>query len=313
MSPRGGERRMVPAAEPRSYYGRPVIKPPVWRPEIPFYFFTGGLTGASTMLAFAAGTLGNRELARRAWLVALAGGTISPVLLTSDLGRPSRFINMLRVFKPTSPMSVGSWTLSATVPAVALAAGSDVLGVFPRTGGVARPVAAALGLPLATYTAGLISNTSVPVWREARHHLPFVFAAGAAASAGAAATLVTPSRHAEPARRLAAGGAAAELAATTLMERRLGWLGEPYRRGPAGRLGRAAKLFTAAGGLAVALARRRRPLAATGSGLLLLGGVLERWSVFNAGFQSAEDPRYTVGPQRVRLEARERQRSAAPS
>jgi formate-dependent nitrite reductase membrane component NrfD len=92
----------------RSYYGRPVVKQPVWTWEIPWYFFTGGLAGCSATMAAMAGAAGNRELARRAWPVALAAAAASPVLLVSDLGRPERFLNMLRMFKVTSPMSIGS-------------------------------------------------------------------------------------------------------------------------------------------------------------------------------------------------------------
>ena len=95
-----------------SYYGRPVIKEPVWTPEIPVYFFTGGLAGASAGLGVLAELRGNEVLARRAWAVALAGVAVSPVLLISDLGVPTRFLNMLRMFKVTSPMSVGSWILA---------------------------------------------------------------------------------------------------------------------------------------------------------------------------------------------------------
>ncbi|HEU4979212.1 MAG TPA: NrfD/PsrC family molybdoenzyme membrane anchor subunit, partial [Solirubrobacteraceae bacterium] len=122
MSPRG-ERVMVPDAQPRSYYGQPVIKEPVWTPEIPVYFFTGGLAGASAGLALMAGATGNETLAKRSWAIALVNIGASPALLISDLGRPARFLNMLRMFKVTSPMSVGSWILSATGAAATLVAG----------------------------------------------------------------------------------------------------------------------------------------------------------------------------------------------
>ena len=89
-----------------------------------------------------------------------------------------------------------------------------------------------LGPALSTYTAALLADTAVPVWHEARRELPFVFAAGAAMSAGSAVALAGGGA---PARRLALVGAAGELAATTAMERRLGELGEPYREGTAGR------------------------------------------------------------------------------
>jgi DMSO reductase anchor subunit len=295
-----GEQRMVPPAEPRSYYGRPVIKSPVWKPEIPWYFFLGGVTGASAALAWAADVTGNRRLARNAGIITLAAGTGSPVLLITDLGVPARFLNMLRVFKPTSPMSIGSWLLIATGGCAATATAHEAFGLFGPLGRAARGLAALFGLPLATYTAALVSNTAVPVWHEGRRELPFVFAGSAAASAGAAAALVTAPDDAAPARRLIAIGAIVEVAGTTLMERRLGELAEPYRQGRAGRYARLAKGLTAAGSALVAVRGRERRAVIAGSISVLAGSVLERWSVFRAGFQSAEDPRYTVGPQRAR-------------
>jgi hypothetical protein len=272
---------------------RPVIKEPVWKPEIPWYFFAGGMAGAAAPLAFGAGLRGNDALARRAWLVALAGAAVSPALLIKDLGRPERFYNMLRVFKVTSPMSVGSWALVAFGTATGLA----TIGFRP-----ARPVAAALGPVVATYTAALVADTAIPVWHEARAELPFAFAGSAAASAGAVLSLVTPARDAGPARRLCVGGAAVELAAIQAMEKRLGELGEPYHEGEAGRYGRAAKALTAAGGATVALlGRRSRAALAAGAAAAVAGAVLSRWSTFRAGFQSARDPKYVVKPQRERI------------
>ncbi|MFL5892510.1 MAG: NrfD/PsrC family molybdoenzyme membrane anchor subunit [Solirubrobacterales bacterium] len=300
----GGERAMVPREEPRSYYGRPVIKPPIWTWEIPTYFFTGGLGGASAAFAWAAERSGNRELARNSWLIALGGISVSPLLLTADLGKPMRFIYMLRVFKVTSPMNVGSWLLTLAGLATAPAASSAILG-FPggRLGRAAPAASGALGLSIATYTAVLISNTAVPIWSEARWELPLSFAASAAASAGAAAALATPPELAAPARRLAIGGAVVESAMTELMERRLGELGEPYREGASGKLAKAAKALTVAGGALMATgAKRSRPVVATGAACLLAGSFCERWAVYKAGFASANDPKYTVGPQGDRLQ-----------
>jgi Polysulphide reductase, NrfD len=292
-----------PNGAPRSYYGQPVIKEPVWTPEIPIYFFTGGLAGASAGLAQLAGLRGNDELARRAWTAALAGVTVSPLLLISDLGKPARFLNMLRMFKVTSPMSVGSWILSASGAATTLATARALTGRFARTGRPAGAVAAALGLPLSTYTAALIANTAVPVWHEARATLPFVFASGAAASAGAAAVALAPERDAAPARRLAVGAAAAELVTVELMERRLGKLGEPYRQGAAGKLSKLGKALTVAGAAVVAArAGRSRAAAVAGGAMLAAGGLAERFGIFRAGFQSAADPEYVVGPQRDGIE-----------
>ena len=297
------ERSMVPSAKPQSYYGQPVLKHPVWKPEIPFYFYTGGLGGASAGLALMAEARGNGQLARRAWLTALAGVSASPALLISDLGRPSRFFNMLRMFKVTSPMSVGSWILASSGSATAIAVGSELTGLYPAVGRAAKVASALLGLPLATYTAGLVANTSVPAWHDARFTLPIVFAGSSAAIAGAAATALTPARHAAPARRLAVGGAVVSVGAAVAMERILGELGEPYRTGAAGKLVRAAGALSVAGAALIgARGARSRTAAIAGSALLTAGVISERWAVFRAGFQSAGDPRYTVGPQRARIE-----------
>jgi DMSO reductase anchor subunit len=297
------------STEPRSYYGRPVLVEPVWTWEIPIYFFAGGLAGASAGLGFAADVAGNEELGRRAWVVALAGLGLSPALLISDLGRPARFLNMLRLFKVTSPMSVGSWLLAATGGASGLAAANALLGLFPRVSRPARLVAAVLGMPVTTYTATLISNTAVPLWHEARRELPFLFGAGAAASAGAAAAIATPPRYAGPARRLAVGGAAVELAALQLMEHRLGPLAEAYHAKTPHRLSRLGNVLTATGAALLATAGRRRAPAVVGGALTLAGALSERWAVFSAGSESAREPKYTVGPQRERLSASARTRS----
>jgi hypothetical protein len=296
---------LVPEAEFRSYYGRPILKPPVWTWEVPWYFFAGGLAGASASLGLGARLAGNHRLARNAFAAAGAAGTAAVPLLASDLGRPERFLYMLRMFKVTSPLSVGSWILAAMAPAAAGAVASDRLGVFPRLGRAAEVVAGLLGPALATYTGVLVADTAVPAWHEAGRELPFVFAGSAAASAGAAAVLSTPAADAGPARRLVVAGALLELGAAQAMERRLGELGEPYRQGPAGRLARAAKACTAAGAGLVAAAGRRRGLAAAGAALVLAGSACERWAVYKAGFQSAADPKYVVGPQRARLAARQ--------
>jgi Polysulphide reductase, NrfD len=289
-SGRDGAPRVMDRARPESYYGRPIIAEPTWTWEIPFYFFFGGMAGAAAPYALLAELRGEDDVARRAWLVALLGIAASPGLLISDLGRPERFHHMLRVFKVTSPMSVGSWILSATGGTVALGAARSLLGRFPRLGRV-DAAAAVLGPALASYTAVLVADTSVPVWHRARRELPFVFTAGGAMSAGAAVVLAGGGGSAP---RVALLGAAAELTSTEVMERRLGELiGEPYHTGVAGRFARAAKLLTAGGAVAMA-ARRRRP----GAALMLAGALSTRWGVYEAGRQSALDPKYVVASQR---------------
>jgi hypothetical protein len=302
--PDGGQPQ---ADEIRSYYGQPVIKSPVWTWEIPCYFFTGGAAGASAGLAYLSQLRGNEPLARRAWAAALAGVSVSAPLLMADLGKPLRFINMLRMFKITSPMSVGSWILAGSGASTAIAAVNSLMGLFPRASRVARPAAALLGLPLSTYTGALLANTAVPVWHEARRHLPFVFGAGAALSAGGAAVMTTPPAYARPARRLALASAVAEIGLQRLMEERLGEHGRPYQEGASSKFGHVSRACIAVG---TALLYRRggssRPAAIAAGALLCAGALSERWSVFRAGFQSAADPRYVVGPQRRRIERGER-------
>jgi formate-dependent nitrite reductase membrane component NrfD len=297
--------------EMRSYYGRPVVKEPVWKPEVPFYFFTGGLAGASSFLGQLARMNGNEELADRALWISLAADAASPLLLIADLGRPERFHHMLRVFKVTSPMNVGSWILAASGTSSGIAAGAHLLGLR-RLRGAAERVSALLGLPLATYTAVLVSDTAIPVWHEARHDLPLVFATSSAASAGAAAAIAVPPRSAAPARRIAVGAALVENAAFGVMKRRLGTIGEPYEQGAAGRYAKLAQGLTLGGAAVTAFAGRRRAGAAVGGCLLLAGELCLRWSVFRAGFQSAADPRYTVGPQRERADRKARAGSESP-
>jgi formate-dependent nitrite reductase membrane component NrfD len=298
------------------------------------YLFAGGLAGASAGLAFASEVGGHDVLARRAWGVAGVAVTACPPLLVSDLGRPERFLNMMRVFKVTSPMSVGSWLLAAAGTATGAAAASRLLAprrggslasALERIGSPAAPAAAVLGMPLATYTGVLLANTAVPVWHEARRELPFLFAAGAAASAGAAATAITPAAHAGPARRLAVGAAIAEMAIDRAMHRRLGPLAATYESGPPARWHRAAVTLLTAGAATLAASGRRagpasaragrlrnprraaapggRPLAVAGAALTLGGAFATRFAVFRAGFASAEDPAQTVAPQRARAAA----------
>ncbi|MGI8507518.1 MAG: NrfD/PsrC family molybdoenzyme membrane anchor subunit [Solirubrobacteraceae bacterium] len=288
-------------SERDSYYGRAILKEPVWTWEIPTYFFTGGLAGASATLGWAAQVNDNQPLAGAAWSAALGGIVVSPALLISDLGQPKRFLNMLRMFKLTSPMSVGSWVLAGSGAASTAAFARARLRRLPRLGKASAAVGGAiLGPALCTYTAVLVSDTAVPAWHEARLQLPFVFAGGSIAAAGAAACIFTPPANAAPARRLAIAGATIELLASQAMERHLGELGEPYHEGRSGRFARAAKSLSAAGAAAIAARGSGRTGAAIGGTLVLAGSLCERFAVYHAGFRSARDPRATVGPQRAR-------------
>ena len=283
-----------------SYYGRPVLKAPVWKPAIAWYFFTGGLAGASSTLALAAQLAGNRRLRRSALVASAAGIAVSGPLLVVDLGRPARFLNMLRVAKPTSPMSVGSWLLAAFAPASVGAAAAELTGRLPGLGRVAAAGAGMLGPSVATYTAVLVADTAIPAWHDAQRELPFLFAGSSVASAAGAALALTAVEAAAPARRLAVTGAALEVAAFRAMESRLG--DSPYAHGRAGTLARGAEACTVAGAVLLLAAGRRRPAAAAAGALLCAGSVLTRFSVFRAGFESAADPAATIGPQRRRAQ-----------
>src|SRR5581483_4925059 len=162
------------------YPPRRILKPAPWTWEIPAYFFVGGLAGASATLGLGAELAGMPRLARRARLAAAVGAAACPPLLISDLGRPERFLNMLRVLRPTSPMNVGTWGLSAFGASAGAAAASDITGLARGPGRLAGAVAGLLGPPLAVYTAVLTATTAIPAWSRARPVLPFLFASGAA-------------------------------------------------------------------------------------------------------------------------------------
>ncbi len=304
---RAGEDSMVPEAEFSSYYGRPIVKEPTWAAlDIAGYLFLGGLAGASSTLAAGAQLSGRPALARPLKLGAAGAISLSLVALVHDLGRPARFLNMLRVFKPTSPMSVGVWILSAYAPAASVAA----LGELLRLGRL-RPLAhlgtvgaALLGPAVASYTGVLISDTATPAWHEGHREMPFVFVASAASAAAGLGLLAAPLDQNAPARRLAVIGAAAELSAVKLLERRLGIVAEAYHHGRAGTLMRAAETLTAAGVVgALTRAHRSRRVAALGGAALMAASACARFGIFEAGRQSARDPKYTVLPQRERSRA----------
>ncbi|MEU1090827.1 NrfD/PsrC family molybdoenzyme membrane anchor subunit [Streptomyces sp. NPDC005892] len=303
---RRGEELMVPRAEFRSYYGRPVIKAPSWSArDIAGYFFLGGLAGAGSVLAAGAHVTGRTTTATALKVSSLGAIGLSVAALVNDLGRPERFTNMLRVFKPTSPMSVGSWLLGLYGPAAGVAALTAVGGRFPRAGAAATVAAALTGPAVASYTAVLAADTAVPAWHGAHRELPYLFAASATAAASGMALVLGPVPETGPARRTAVLAAAADLAASAAAERRLGLVAETWREGRAGTLLRTARALTvvgAAGALVSARpGRAAKPLAVLGGCALLAGSACTRFGVFAAGVASAEDPRYTVLPQRERL------------
>jgi hypothetical protein len=307
MTPRG-ETSMVPPPEFESYYGRQIIKTPTWKtPDVPLYLFLGGMGGASAVLAEVAASSGRPDLERVARVTAAGSAALGTVALVHDLGRPERFLNMLRVLKPTSPLSVGSFILAPFASLSGAAAASFLTGRLPRLGRLAGVGAAALGPPLATYTGALLANTAVPAGHEAHRELPVIFAGSGAAAAGGMAMVFSPCAQAGPARRMVLMGAAMEIVGAERLLDRIGLVGEPYRTGRPGRLMSVSRSLTAvAAGATLVLGRRSRAVSALAGAACVGASVLTRFGIFEAGLASARDPKYTVVPQKERIAARER-------
>jgi formate-dependent nitrite reductase membrane component NrfD len=315
----GGERSMVPPAEFTSYYGRPVLKASPWTADIPAYLFMGGLAAGSSLLGAGADVTGRTSLKRPARFMALAAISGSMYALVHDLGKPTRFLNMLRVAKPTSPMSVGTWILTMYGPLAGLAGAAELaetvraetwlpgrLGTLARLlrrSGRPAGIGAALVAPaVASYTAVLIADTATPTWHAGHRELPFLFAGSAAAAAGGFGMLAASTDDAGPARRLALGGVLVDLGSEQVMEKSMGLAAEPLHQGTPGKLMKAAKALNALGGLGAVLGRRNRAVSAASGAALVAGSVCTRFGIFHAGQESAKDPKYTIVPQRERVQ-----------
>ena len=274
----------------------PFINPPVWTWEVPLYFWLGGVASGSSFVALAAELAGERDSARLARKVTVAAVLPAAPLLILDLGRPLRFLNMMRIFKPRSPMSMGSWCLTGFTNAAGAAVAADVFG-RPRSAQALSGATAALGLYLGSYTGVLLSATAVPVWARSRLYLAPIFVS-TALGGGAAANrllLAAAGRSPEhPARkalgRVETAAMLAELVLSSLNERRLGRVGEVLHHGEPSRLFRFAKAAVASG-LALRVVRRRTgPWADhAASSLFLLAGLAFRFAWLAAGRASAAD------------------------
>lgn len=283
-----------PARRDPTYYDRPMLNESVWSWAIPAYYFVGGLAGSAMVLAAAAQlrkSNAKARLVRRCRWIAVIGAGVSAGLLIYDLGRPSRFLNMLRVFRPTSPMNMGAWILSGAgaTSSAALLFGESALG---EACGYAAGV---FGSGLATYTGVLVANTAVPVWQESRRMLPVLFGASAMSSLSSALAMCVKS---EEERRIAKAfgmaGQAMELAAGIAMEKQASQVprvGRPFRRGLSGLLWRSAQVLTAA-----SLVFCNKSVAAGALGLA--GSLLLRFAVERAGAASIRDPRASFHLQR---------------
>ncbi|MGC2694187.1 MAG: NrfD/PsrC family molybdoenzyme membrane anchor subunit [Candidatus Angelobacter sp.] len=301
------------------YYGVPLLKEPQWKPEVPLYFFAGGAAGASAVVANAASWLSDdAELVRSARWVAAAGGAVSSALLIADLGVPSRFLNMLRVFKPQSPMSMGAWTLSAFSSFSAAAVFANLMrnklgnSVSIRVvENAAGALATATGLVMSTYTGVLIGATSVPVWNENIETLPYHFAASGMNSAVSILELLGHD-NSRALNLMGVAASAYEVYEGFELETQGGHVNEPLRKGWSGAMVRAGGVLS--GPLPLAL---RIAYAVTGNKMLrrtaawssIAGSLLTRFGWVQAGCASTRDHRIPLelgnNPKEVRQTSHE--------
>jgi formate-dependent nitrite reductase membrane component NrfD len=289
-----------------TYYDLPVLKEPVWMWVVPAYFYVGGLAGAAAMLGAVAQTNSSfRRLVNRCRWTATGAIVAGTGLLIYDLGRKERFLNMLRVFRRTSPMSVGSWVLAASGGAnssAAVLAGTD--GLLRFLGDLSGAGAGLLGMPLAGYTAVLLSNSAVPAWKEARKTLPFLFVSSAINAAASLLDLMElDDDEARVVKRFGTAGRAAELLSGVMVEREIAGLertARAYKEGVAGSLWRGGESLAVTSlilGVLPGHSRLKRfATGVTGSA----AAAAAKFAVFHAGKASARDPKATFETQRGR-------------
>ena len=293
-----------PQQDDPTYYDRPLLQESVWEWAIPLYYYVGGLTGASLVLSAAAQARQSSELdllIRRGHRIGFIGCLVSGGLLIYDLGRPSRFLNMLRVFRPTSPMNMGAWILSG--------AGASVTGaLFFRGpagrffGGVFGLLAGVFGLGLSTYTGVLVANSAIPIWQESRKALPILFGSSALASLGCTFDIFCERSEERRITNLIGNvGRAGELAAAMVMERQASAVprvGRPFKCGISGLMWRGAALLTFASLVVSTLPNRTRKSRIAAGLLGTAGSLLLRTTVEHLGTASARDARASFHLQR---------------
>ncbi|HLG99382.1 MAG TPA: NrfD/PsrC family molybdoenzyme membrane anchor subunit [Bryobacteraceae bacterium] len=292
-----------------AYYDLPMLKKPVWSIDIPLYYFVGGAAGAALVLGAAVQVRnepGLRELARDCHWIGIAGSTLGAGFLIHDLGVPSRFLNMVRVFRPTSPMNIGAWILGGAAP-TAIATGLLINrpGWLGAIGEIAGYLSGLFGAGLTGYTGVLVANSAIPVWQQARQWMPVLFVASSIASAGSLLSLVYDNPAANRVTFLfGTAGRLAELAAAHRVEKSAAALpkvNQPLHSGATGVLWKAATGLAAASlvlSVVPGKSSGRRKLA----GLLgTLGSLAMRFAVHYISNASARDPRASFHQQRARM------------
>jgi hypothetical protein len=287
------------------YYGEGIVRPPVWTWEIPLYFFVGGTAGMAPLIALLALIIGRVDLANVALWIAGIGAIVSPILLIADLGRPALFLNMLRVFKHQSPMSVGAWVLalfggfavSAWLMMVLYVndafAPSIHLLVLVIIGLLTIP-AALLGLALATYTGVLIGATAIPAWHLHRVLLPIHF--GTAGLGCAASILELAGFQIRPLWIIGMIAACVETLLWIWLEfDRHGAADRALHRGRGGWLVRLGELLSGP----VPMILRLTNLVPWAAVSFLLGALASRFGWIEAGRDSGRDPEAVFASQKV--------------
>lgn len=293
----------MPIASPETgYYGQPLLKEPQWTQLIPFYFFVGGASGALGVIGSLADVIGrDRDLARTARWMAFGGASLSGVLLVTDLGRPKRFLNMLRVFKPQSAMSMGSWVFSGFAASASALSFADALrainvdgipaklaSAFGRTGSVL------FGMPFHNYTGVLIGATAIPVWNSHVRSLPREFGMSGLQSAVSLLELAGYERRTSlnVLGLLSAGTETAEFASAMSKKTEVS---KPLKRGRSGLLVTAGSMLSGPIPIALRVAsmfageKRGKSLRRMAAWSGVLGSVCLRYGWVQAGSASARD------------------------
>jgi hypothetical protein len=283
------------------YYGIPLLKRPAWTWEIPLYFFVGGAAGSAAVVGAIANYTGaDRKIVRDARWIAAAGSVISPALLIADLGKPSRFLNMLRVFKPQSAMSMGVWTLVGFTAGASAAAFAQILTdrygpSFPvRVMGRAGEAASlAFGLPFSNYTGVLIGATAIPAWNRNVGDLPIHFGMSGLSAAVGLLELMG-NRKSRALEMLGLGAALWECWEGLKIETREEAALEPFKHGPSGAITRLGGLLSGPVPAALRLMTllsggRSDSLKRLASHSAVAGSLLTRIAWIYAGHTSARD------------------------
>lgn len=300
----------VPSTQPVSspaYFDTPMLKQPVWIWSVPLYFYVGGVAGVGATFGAAAQLVAPHSMAslitKSRW-VATIGGAVSSALLIHDLGRPERFLHMLRVFRISSPMSMGSWILSAFSTA---AGGAATLAYGPKLfrplAGILGLAAGVLGLGLAGYTGVLLSQTAVPVWTASFRTTPVLFlGSGTAAAASFFEFFSLNARESKAVERFGLMGKIVELAAAFALEAdalRIERVGRPLKEGFSGFLWQGAKALTIGSAVISALPGESRKKRVAAGLLGSAASLFLRFGIYYAGKASARDARASFEQQRT--------------